>query len=155
MADSAANDAGRIMRSATLLKVISEFLRNYPFIASYFVELQCIGQIINCFMLNIDLPPEIYSSTQSLLVNLIVGPAATRASEIIVNEIKRLLFEKLSNLEKSAAAGTADYKKICIQIAMLCKMILILRESAQVYNFDVLFEQYILFRLIALIKYEI
>lgn len=133
LADSTSKDTNRILRSAILLKVISEFLRNYPFIASYFVELECIGHIINCFMLNIDLPPEIYTSTQSLLVNLIVGPAATRASEIIINEIKRLLAEKLIDLENNTSAAASDYKKICIQIAMLCKMILLLRESAQVF----------------------
>lgn len=131
--DSTSKDTGRIMRSAILLKIISEFLRSYPFIALYFVEQECIGQIINSFMLNTDLPPEIYTSTRSLLVNLIVGPAAARASEIIINEIKRLLAEKLINLQNNTASATPDYKKVCIQIAMLCKIILLLRESAQVF----------------------
>lgn len=133
MSTDFSKEVNRVLRPNSLLKMLSELLRSYFSTATFLVEetyqeRTVISWIIDNCILNTTDTPEIVLAAKSVFINLVSCPTSGRANEIIVNEIKTLL--------SNAVVKNGDDKiKLCSQVSALGKLILLLRETAQVFMF--------------------
>ncbi|KAI1715515.1 E3 ubiquitin-protein ligase [Ditylenchus destructor] len=121
----------RVLRPAALLKLLSEVLRSYSSAAVILVDMalenrSVVSIIIEKFLLNASDQPDVAIASKAVLTNLIVCPLTTKATELLVNEVKTLLQRTLvqHNSDRS--------NKLCEKVSILARLVMLLRESVKV-----------------------
>lgn len=131
----------RVMKTVSLLRLIAEFVKSYPDAVSHLLEMKhqknsIISWVILQNLLTenqgVDVPivnSEVAIAAKAVLTNIVSWSSNInfpKVNEVIVDEIKAILHSIIVN-------AINDKLKLAEKMSTLAKLVIILKESAQVY----------------------